>query len=258
MQKVALEYGSEPGWVVLRELCGHDEESVERTDSEAAIALLDRLLVDAPGAACGPGRAAELTVPDRDRLLAVVFQRVIGRRVDSTARCRFCDKTFDLDFLLDDLLTSLREAESPELVREPGGVFRLGDGRRFRLPRGIDERAVADQPPAQAELALLQRCMIEGSAADDPATITDAMPAAGPLLDVEISARCAECARHQPVRFDLQNYLFTRMLDERRTRALEVHRIASTYRWSLRDILDLRRSQRRLYVELIDREKPGP
>jgi hypothetical protein len=253
MQKVALEYGSAPGWVCLREMCGHDEESVDGTDSEAAIALVDRLLVDAPGAALGPGRAAELTIPDRDRILATLFRSIVGRRVDSMVRCQFCNQSFDLTFELEELLSSLGPGESAA-VAEANGVYRLPDGRRFRLPSGVDERAVANEPPERAEIELLRRCMVEGAASDDPNGITDAMHAVGPLLDLEVGTRCAECHKPQDVRFDLQHYLFTRLIDERRQRSLEIHRISQTYHWSRREILELHRAQRRLHVELIERD----
>jgi len=256
MQRVALEYGSTSGWACLRGICGQDEESVESTDSEGAIALLDRLLVDAPGAALGPGHAAELTIPDRDRLLAAVFPSIVGSRVESTLRCLHCEQAFDLDFKLSELLASLAEPNIPDVTREGNGTFRLRDGRRFRLPCGTDERAVASEPAQRAEMALLSRCMIEGSAGDDPSSVIVAMRAVGPTLDLDVAANCPECARAQQVRFDLQHYLLTRLCDERRVRALEVHRIARTYHWSAREILELSRARRRMHFELIERESP--
>jgi hypothetical protein len=254
MLKIALEYGTTPGWVYLRETRGHDEESIDETDSQAAIALVDRLLVALPGAVLGPGQAVELAVPDRDRLLAAVCQALFGPRIESTVRCQSCDKSFDLDFVLADLVASLSEPAGAGVVREPQGVFRMADGRRFLLPRGLDERAVAGESPEKAERSLLGRCLIEGSADSDPGAVAEAMRRAGPLLHLEIEAHCPECATTQQVQFDLQHYLLARLRDERRARALEIHRIALAYRWSLAEILDLPRQRRRLHVELIERD----
>jgi hypothetical protein len=250
-----LEHGSEPGWACLRELTGEDEESVGATDSDAAIALLDRLLVDVPGASMRPGDAVELTIPDRDRLLAAVQLADLGTRIESTVRCVGCAQPFEIDFQLDALMESVRrEAPQGVAVRETGGAFRLPDGRRFRLPRGSDERAVGSLPPEGAEQALVARCMIEGSAGDDPRAIVEAMRAVGPLLDVDVGASCAECGHAQTVRFDLQHYLLSELIDQRRQRAFEIHQIAMAYRWSLHEILSLARARRRIHADLIDRE----
>src|SRR5713101_2572726 len=95
------------GWVVLRDLCGEDEEAVDATDTAQAIALLDRLLVKTGGAALGPGEAHALTASDRDRLLAAIFQAEFGARIDCTLRCETCGEPFDIDFQLPNLMASL-------------------------------------------------------------------------------------------------------------------------------------------------------
>jgi hypothetical protein len=252
--RLTLEYGSGPGWVSLREIRGGDEEIVEAADSAHAVALLDRLLVAEAGAALGPGQARELAIPDRDRLLAAVYVRGFGTRVESTVRCSTCDQRFDLDFTLDDVLHNMREGTAGRVPRDDAGFFRLRDGRRFRLPSGADEHAVLQVPVADREAMLLRRCVVEGSADADPESLAEAMREAAPLLDLLVEAPCPECSRVQTVRFDLQHYLLVRILDERRLRAWEFHRLARAYGWSRSEILDLSRSQRRLHVELIERD----
>jgi hypothetical protein len=250
---LSLEYGSGPGWVSLREIRGGDEEIVEAADSANAVALLDQLLVAESGAALGPGQARELAVPDRDRLLAALYVRSYGMRVESMVRCGACDQRFDLDFTLDDVLRSMREGTG-RVPRDEGGFFRLRDGRRFRLPTGADEHAVLLVPPEDRETMLLRRCVAEGSPDGDLESLGEAMREAAPLLDLLVEAHCPECSQVQTVRFDLQHYLLARILDERRLRAWEFHRLARAYGWSRSEILDLSRSQRRLHVELIERD----
>jgi hypothetical protein len=254
VRKVAVQHGSQPGWAFLREMRGDDEESVGGTDSEAAIALLDRLLVAQPGAVVGPGGAAELTVADRDQLLAEAQLAELGVTIDSTVDCGACGKPFDIEFDLAALIASLRsDAPGSSANREQAGVYRLADGRRFRLPRGDDERAVAGLDPAEAERTLLQRCLLDGDVADADA-VSDAMREVAPLLDVEVAATCVECGHAQSVRFDLQHYFLSEIVDARPQRAREVHQIAMAYRWSLAEILSLPRGRRRLHVNLIERE----
>ena len=252
---VALGYVPGGAWAGLRELCGYDEESVGGTDTTTTIQLLDRLLVDGPGTTIGPGAAAKLTAVDRDRLLAALYARTYGHRVESTVHCRHCGEPFDLDFHLSELLDSLKAGEvSVAAEEETDGVFALPDGRRFRLPTGEDECAVCHLPAGEAEGALLARCLVEGDPAVEPGIVQQAMQEIAPVVDLELNAHCPECGETQPVRFDLQSYLLSALMAERRQLAWEVHRLAVAYGWNLQDILALPRSQRRTYVALVEDE----
>jgi hypothetical protein len=204
----------------------------------------------------GPGRAAELVAPDRDRLLAALHEATFSTRVESTIECRACREPFELAFVLADLLASLREVAPLVIERDPGAVYRLPDGRCFRLPTGIDERALIGLEPADAERELLRRCVVAGSSAEDPAPILDGMEAVGPLADADLDARCPSCGEAQPVHFDLQHYLLSRFEQERRQRVAEVHRLAHAYGWTLGEILSLSRPWRRALVEQIERDTP--
>lgn len=250
--KLSLDYGRTPGWVSLRELRGADEEMVEAADSATAIALLDRVLLAEPGADIGPGQAVELVVPDRDRLLAALYLRNFGVQIESTVRCRSCERPFDLDFSLPHLLDTLRDGSPPPSAE--CGLFALSDGRRFRLPTGVDEQAVAPLPAGEQEASLLGRCLVDGDGAVDAEALARGMRQAAPLLDLDVDARCPECGESQTVRFDLQHYLLARILGERRLRAWEFHRLACAYGWSRTEILDVPRSRRRLHVDLIERD----
>jgi hypothetical protein len=239
----------------LREVCGYDEEAVHGADTISAIQLLDRLLIAAPGTSLQPGSAARLTAADRDRLLAAVYQQTYGPRIEGTVPCTRCGTAFDLDFSLPDLLADLgSRPRTTGVEKGPAGVFVLPDGRCFRLPTGEDEYAVWHLPPDEAEKSLLARCMVEGDATAEPAAVQAAMWEAAPLLDVELEARCPECGEVQPIHFDLQSHLLSALLSERQQLTREVHRLATTYRWSLPDILGLARSQRRALVALIEAE----
>src|SRR5262249_9670477 len=161
------------------------------------------------------------------RLLAAVYRQSFGSRIESTVTCSACREPFDLDFSLDALAASLRpETSPPGVEREGGGIFRLSDQRRFRLPTGADEVAVVGLEAAAAQQELLRRCLIEGSAGDDPDAVLAAMQAVAPLCDLDLDARCPSCENPQQVHFDLQQFLLGSILEERRLRVLEIHRIA--------------------------------
>ena len=62
-------------WACLRSLCGHDEALIDGTSPWEATVFLDRLLVETPGTSVGPGRAWDLALSDRDRLLATIYMQ---------------------------------------------------------------------------------------------------------------------------------------------------------------------------------------
>jgi hypothetical protein len=241
-------------WAGLRELCGYDEESVEGTDTVTAIQLLDHLLVDRPGTTIGPGNAAKLTATDRDRLLAAIYARTYGSRIESTIQCLYCNEPFDLDFDLYEILDGLDAAKGTMATEETKDVFTLPDGRQFRLPTGEDEFAVCHLPADKAESELLARCLLKNNLGVESEDIQAAMQEIAPVLDLELNALCPECGRSQHVRFDMQSYLLSALAAERVQLTLEVHRLAMAYGWNLQDILALPRSQRRTYVALVENE----
>jgi hypothetical protein len=253
------------GWVVLRDLCGEDEEAIEATDTAQAIALLDRLLVTTPGAALGPGQAHTLTASDRDRLLATIFQAEFGTRIDCTLQCEICGEPFDIDFQLLELMASLGaslgeapETLSPDRPDRRDGVVRLEDGRRLRLPRGEDELAVHGLPPDLAGTELLTRCLVEGEAGPDDPAVLDALERAAPIIDAELEATCPECGAGALAHFDLQHYLLTAIAQQAPARIGEIHLLAKTYGWSLAEILALRHSRRRAFAMAIERDRGAP
>ncbi len=241
------------GWVTLAVPRGRDIERVRDTGTGTAIALLDGLLLDDEGTTGGPWEAAALTAADRDRLLAALHRELYGARIDGTWTCAACQAPFDLDFDLDALLASLEDRVLPEgMTADPAGGWRLPDGRRFRLPTGADELAVAGLPEEAGAQALLERCVLEGSAADDPLAVGAAMEAVAPISSLALDARCPECGADQSVPFDLQHYVLARLAHERCCLPQQVHCLALAYHWSLRETLDLPHDQRLRYVALAE------
>lgn len=256
MQRLTLEFAPAGSWVALRGLSGQDEESVTGTDTAQAIALLDRLLVTVRGAALGPGNAADLAAPDRDRLLAAVYAPAFGPRVECVVRCEDCGERLAVDFVLADLVASLPAADHvAALARREGAVLHFADGRRVRLPCGRDELDLLAVAPEWRQTELLRRCVVEGDVRADDATVLAAMEAAGPLVDLDLDSTCPACGATRQVHFDLQFYLLSAILQETPLRTAEIHRLAATYGWGLGEILALARTRRRALVAEIERER---
>jgi hypothetical protein len=95
---------------------------------------------------------------------------------------------------------------------------------------------------------------MDGSGTEAYAEVERIIEEIAPLLDLDIDTACPECCAKQKVHFDVQYYLLRALSQEHKQIAREIHRLASTYQWSLAEILILRRSDRRAFVEFIESE----
>ena len=253
-ESIPLRFAGDRRVARLRELTGRDEYEVVGLSTENAIELLNSLL-ERSFREQDKLHAIDLVAADRDRLLAVVYQYAFGDRIESTINCARCDQPFDLFFSLSQLIEAINEStEAGEWRAVDGNTFQTADGVKFRLPTGRDELLVADLPIAELEASLLDRCLVGQSTPEDQTSFQDLLETVAPLLDLELLAPCAECGHVHTVQFDIQSYLLGALLGERRRLLSEINRIASAYAWSLEEILSLRRSDRRLLVELIENE----
>ncbi len=233
----------------IRDLTGNDEQLVKRTDTDTAIVLLARVC------ALERDQVARLTPGDRDLLLAAIYQKAYGSRIEGTVYCPSCSRPFDVNFMLDELLQTVRQsAEDEAIERLPDHTFRTPDGARFRLPTGEDELAVRNLDPLEAEDEMLRRCIVESANAASADRVEEAMERASPILDLSLDASCPECGAMQKVQFDLQLYLLQALAQERRQLWSDAHRLATAYHWNPGEIFALTRADRRLLVSIIESE----
>jgi hypothetical protein len=237
-------------WALVRELCGLDEESVGGHSTLDAVRLLDRLLVDEPGACVAPGGVSALPLPERDLLLAAVWRMAWSPRVAGTLTCPSCRQPVDYHFDLDDLTDRARRAADG--LPSEDGIYTLSTGVRFRLPTGDDERALIGLADGEAELALLRRCLIEGDPGAHGPAVEEAMDQVGTGLDVDADAVCTECGAVLALRFRIQDYLLGAIVSGWQGLADDVHRIGLAYGWGLGEIMALPRRRRRRFIAILD------
>jgi len=253
VERVALP--GAPRCAYLREVCGADEESVSSRGTLAAVQLLDRLLADGPGASIRAGEASSLTATERDFLLAHVYRSTFGDRIEGTPACVACGELFDVNFSLDEMIAGILRPH-PGVDATSSNIYALAGGRAFRLPTGQDELAVVGLPADEAVRELLRRCVVEGDSAGAEAAVMDAMERAGPVLDLDLQARCPECGAEQSIGFVLQDYLLATLQREGARLLHEVHQLAAAYSWGLTEILSLRRRPRQMLSTLLAGERP--
>lgn len=203
-------------------------------------------------------------------MLAAVYRSSFEDRIESEVACEACGESSEITFSLAALVASVMpsdESKPGESVAGPdtSGTYSLADGIRFRLPNSEDQRAVVGLRPDQRRVALLRRCILEHgdgehrTASDFSKDMLDRVEAAmakvGPTLDLNIPVTCHECGFVLDMRFDIQHFLLAAFTHEARFLVREIHYLASTYGWSLREILDLTRDDRRAFVGLVVSER---
>jgi hypothetical protein len=236
-----------------------EEQQVAGTTTMDALQLLEGLLVEIPGCLhCD--NLVKLTAADRDRLLAAVYERIYGRRVNSSVICAACGEAFDMHFNLPDLIVYLSAGgEAPPPAIQPDRSYRLSDGGSFRLPTTEDELGVIGLAREDAwnlivEQGLLSQANweLEFNAEDILSEMQSKMATIAPLVAADLDARCPECSHLQQVHFDLQHYLLQALCNDRRRLMMDVHILAATYGWSLNEIMGLARSQRTSLVAMVE------
>ena len=260
MLQIQLHHGAPAArWINLRELRGHDEAMLEAGDPWATTALLGRLV-------SGPEAQSfdlwGLSVSDRDRLAAGVYQQLYGPRVQSSVACGACEEDMDIDFALVDLMREPDFAGLDAVNEDEDGVAAWSHERlgRVRPPTLRDQVELSRWQPTGRADELARRCC---QASDEPldAQLTDELEKVleriAPTMDVDLASACPECGEAQDLRFDLHSYLGASLMRERRFLTHEVHRLACAYGWGLDQIYSLRRDERRDFVRLIEREGRG-
>ncbi len=238
--------------VYLRELSGYDELC-----NGSATELIDRLLVDRPGAGARAGEAGKLTLAETDRVLAAIYRSLYGDEVECHVSCSACGSSYASSFTLTDMwgaVTETTEMDEKLLEELEGpderGVYHLGD-LRFRLPTGEDLAQVAGLDQEDMAAALRAQCVLEEDPRRTEEALDRVMALVGPTLDTDLDGVCPECGAEEPVPFRMDEFLFAALWRESALLTREVHELARAYRWSRREILEMPRRERRQHAGLV-------
>lgn len=245
---VYLKFTSNLPVLHIRGINGNDELYIQNTNASTAIGLINRLMVQNGNTTLIPPE--KIVTADRDRILTFLYVQLFGEKIEGTLTCNSCAKPYEIDFNLLDLEKHLG-SENPKYELSDG-YFKTEECK-FRLPTGEDELAISGLSSDKAVDALLKRCTIEGSK-DMADQIQVAMAKIAPLMQTEMPTTCPECGAEQQANFDLQSYLLGKLKQEQKVTIRDVHRLASVYKWSHHEILELPRRLRRMYVKMVEAE----
>jgi len=209
------------------------------------------------GDAASVDRVRDLSVGDRQFLMRRLASHIDDRRFWLTVHCAACREKFDVPVRHSELPVKPAGEEYPQAVVATG-LGRL----RVRVPTGADQEAIAATGDDDRALQVLLRRITaaENGASDvdvsrlsreEVATIEARVEAMAPEVASHLFTTCPYCDRENRVPVSPYACL------ERPVGDLfaEVHRLAFWYHWSEREILELPRSRRQVYLHLIDRSR---
>lgn len=202
-----------------------------------------------------------LMVADRDFLVIQLDRLTFGDVRYQTMRCPLPECGSRMDVEID-----LAGVTPPEPPRSRELTFALGDGHplRFRMMVAGDQEALADVAAEARSTALLDRCILgtpeevrrtrERLEPRERTALALAIGEATPLLDLALGLACPKCKAPFVHVYDPLRGLFGRIQRSRDELLTEVHHLAIHYHWSHREILELPRTLRREYLEILERE----
>lgn len=223
-----------------------DRDLLELTD-----AVVERTPIELATRIVGDGCS---DVAELDARLLELHACRFGRRLEAVASCAACDELLELAFDVD------------ELAPRPPVELRLGAAGleiEFRLPSAADLAAIArERDPAQARLALVERCVVAAHRDGDPiaareltedavVALAERMAEADPLGGSRIALECPVCGERSEPTVDVAWLVCRELTTEGARIAGEVHALASAYGWSEEEILALPRARRSRYLELV-------
>ena len=262
--------------VVLRALSGREEALLAEQPHQESASLVSRILARCllrigPIQDISEDLTRKLLVADRHYLLLKLREITFGDRVQATIPCPWphCGQKVDIDFSITDIPIADSAAPGPHypvvLPKETDTENRMREVV-FRLPTGADQEVLSPLlavNEAEALSKLLARCIVQmdgrPAVRDDidalsplaRMTIEKKMAEVAPKIDLDMEVSCPECGRDFTVPFDVQDFFFGELLTGRDLLYREVHYLAYHYHWSEREIMDMPKSKRRNYIEIL-------
>jgi hypothetical protein len=216
---------------------------------ELATAVLNAYTVWPEGGGNDPEQLNNFSLGDRIAALTALAGTVSDDALTASIACASCGEQLEVMLPAADLIEwHLRSAKPPRA--------RCADREiDLRLPTARDlERwsGHAEHGSIARELALDTETLPDPFPPDWVEAVEQALAAADPLTDFHVVATCPECAHERRYEVDLQQLALKRLQAAQRGLLRTVHRLASTYHWTEREIMALPASRRVAYLAMIE------
>lgn len=203
--------------------------------------------------------ALDLPLSDSSVLLAAVYARTFGERVQAETSCASCGERLELELPLH-RIDPVPEpaAHGTTVVTVPDGADVAGGELLVRCPTLRDVVAAGDAPDPETEL--LSRCVTDGKGgAVDVAALTpdvrravdraaEQLAGAGALV---VRSACPGCGGSVSADVDLAALLWQRVTTEAGRVLGEVAELAAAFGWAESEVLALSEHRRAAYLTLV-------
>ncbi|MFI2189513.1 hypothetical protein [Streptomyces sioyaensis] len=209
--------------------------------------------------AAGTGvEVTRLSLAALNSLLLDLRSEAFGDTLSCTADCPGCGESLDVT-------VSTRElrrpgAEAGDVPAEAGTATLVAQGLdiTYRALTGDDLLAVDPDGP-DAYCALLRRCVVSVSPAQDPVPDTvleevgQRLADLDPGADTTVALACPRCHHKWAAALDIAEHLWADIDGCARRLLYEVHALAQAYGWSEAEVLSVSPVRRQFYLEVAAR-----
>lgn len=204
---------------------------------------------------------AGLSIGERDSRLLQLREWMFGSNLVNTARCPRCNERVEWENRIADIrIQPSQSTSSPAEFNLNVADYSL----RFRLPTSMDIAVVMNASRCDSTPQDLLKCCVvsvrHAGEACDPGNLPEDVLAAierrieelDPQAEIRIDLTCPQCSHKWDVLFDIASFLWTEINHWAERTLRTVHKLASVYGWSERDILNLSPVRRHLYLGLVN------
>jgi hypothetical protein len=204
---------------------------------------------------------SELTIGQRDGYLLDLYEETFGSGIEACVRCPQCGEHLEITMSTSDIRVSDEAAPG-----EGGRPLKLIEGDMelvFRLPTTTDLVAITGCKDAQsARRLIVQRCVQQATAEGQPVAI-EQLPAGAvnklaarmgqcdPRAEILLVLECPACGHTWQALFDIVTFLWREISACARRLFMEIHALASAYKWSEADILSMSPARRQFYLNTV-------
>jgi len=232
-----------------------------------------RLNFENPNRAELATRLLHLCTIDRENILPDDFFRElsVGKRVECLSilalgtcgedafrfpfKCAMCSAELELELTLAEVSAFQSGADAVDTV----GIELRGERIEFRMISALDQEILSKatfDDELDAAKALISRLTSEIDAVQDLGpndieAIEQAMDEADPLVNFSCRITCDECGEPNDHEIDLFETALDILGRAQRRLIMSIHRLASRYHWSEKEIFEVPEWRRQQYVELI-------